>query len=106
MEIFKTKHKKTKKEYEETEELFDRNLLKLINAIHNKNFDKIHQTIENDELPKFVMHVLHRKSIKNVILSKEQKNQSNFTKSQLKNIKEVINYLKTKEPKFRVLLFN
>ena len=92
---------------------FDIKLLNVIKKIDNKEYKDFKQAIENDGIPKFVMHVLNLKSIENVIITetnnKEQndlKEQDHLTESQLKNIEEVIKYLQEKEPKFKILLFD
>lgn len=119
-EVNKRKNGRIKRKSAKLESIDDDKILKVIGSIENKTYNNIREAIENNGIPKFVMHVLHRKYIKNVFILEENKavskpkKKSNekeeefhpLSKNELKNIKAVVRYLSKKEPKFKVLLFD
>ena len=91
--------------------LCEQALLKTINSLSkeiNLHFENFHQTIEDDAIPKFVMHVLHIDSIENVYVSQKKifHGLKELNEIEQRNISAVIEYLKKKESKFDVLSFN
>lgn len=86
-------------------------LLNTINALSsnmNVHFENFHQTIENDSIPKFVMNVLKIETIEKVYLNHKKifHGSMELTPIEKSNIDAVIEFLKTKEPKFEVLSFD
>lgn len=94
---------KRKKEIENE----DKFILKLINVLGINGgfkFEDFLHLIQNDNLPRYVMYYLQISSIENVILSDTKPDK--ITRKIIKNINAVIEFMKKKEKKFEVLLFN
>ncbi|KAK8841798.1 hypothetical protein M9Y10_026747 [Tritrichomonas musculus] len=84
-------HKRQKNEENE-----DKLLLTALNAIGSKggfHFDNFHQAIKNNSLPRFNVSI------------KESTGKS-LSNEEIKNIEAVIEFLKMKEKKFEILIFN
>ena len=93
------------KDISEEEMIYD-SLLKSINAIGADggfHFNNLKQMIENDFIPKFVMHFFHITNIDNVCFLDDSKSSK---AQQIKNIDAVVEFLKLREKKFNILLLD
>lgn len=76
--------------------------LNLIGATYNLHFKNFEESIENDNLPKFVKHMLKNQSSKQIIDDIiNDKNTSNLAKISL-----VVDYLRTISSRFEILSFD
>ncbi|KAK8844240.1 hypothetical protein M9Y10_024451 [Tritrichomonas musculus] len=92
-------------EFCEQEKYEDESLLKTISFLVHKTppFNSFKEILYNDFIARFVMIFFNISSIENVNLNKEN---DKLYRSNIDNIFSVINFLKKKERKFQVLVFN
>ena len=88
------------------EDQINYSILCTVNKLNKSNFDNFTESYQNDSIPKFVMRFFNIKTIKDVVISPHKSHTRKLTEQQLKNIRAVIEFLKLKENKFQVLLFN
>lgn len=110
-----TEYESDDEDEKENEDLQNIALLKTLNAIGKKfniTFDSFENAVKNDAIPKFVMKFFNCKTIENVDIQEEE-NKTNsriisgrLSENQIKNIEAVIEFIKKKKEKFKILLFD
>lgn len=109
-----TEYLSDEEDEKDNEDMQSEALLKTINAISSKSsiqFNDIESAVKNDAIPKFVMNFFGCDSIKDVHITDDNGKKSRIisarlTEQQIKNIEAVIEFVKTKKEKFKILLFD